>query len=203
MKAMSRAMLNTTATIVFLCALAAVAADKKAFPGQAGNDNIELTGTLLIDPAEIRAAAGSGLSPGVVVARVKATNKTGDPMRIGPDDFTLLSRKDGDRGDALAPAELVGGSALIVKRDTAARGWAQITNQPGYTGVSGMSKADKPVDQALLAALKFKEMPDEETKAGGSVEGLVYFSMESPKLKLKDLAMIYKGPGGHLTVEFK
>ena len=198
--------MKLSATVVILCALStmtAKAADKKAFPGQAGNDNIELTGTLLIDPAEIRDAVGSDLDPGIVVARVKATNKTGDPMRIGPDDFSLLSHKNGDRGDSLAPGELAGGSALIVKRDHEARGWAHITNQPGFTGVGGMSKADKPVDQALLAALKSKQMPDQETKPNESVEGLLYFSMESAKLKLKDLALTYKGAGGRLSMEFK
>jgi hypothetical protein len=195
--------MKLAATVVILCALSAIAADKKAFPGQAGNDNIELTGTLLTDPAQIRDAVGSELGPGIVVARVKASNKTGDPLRIGPDDFSLLSRKDGDRADALAPAELAGGSALIVKRDKAARGWAQITNQPGFTGVGGMSKADKPVDEALLAALKSKEMPDQETKPNGSVEGLLYFSMESSKVKLKDLSLTYKGSAGRLSMEFK
>jgi hypothetical protein len=198
--------MKLSATVVILCALSTMtarAADKKAFPGQAGNDNIELTGTLLIDAAQIRDAVGSELGPGIVVARVKASNKTGEPMRIGPGDFSLLSRKDGDRGDALAPAELAGGSALIVKRDTAARGWAHITNQPGFTGVGGMSKADKPVDEALLAALKSKEMPDQETKPNGSVEGLLYFSMESAKVKLKDLSLTYKGTGGRLSMEFK
>jgi hypothetical protein len=195
--------MKLSAIVAILCALAVMAADKKAFPGQAGNDNVELTGTLLMDPAEIRDAVGSDLDPGVVVARVKATNKTGDPMRIGPDDFSLLSHKNGDRGDALAPAELAGGSALIVKRDHEARGWAHITNQPGFTGVGGMSKSDKPVDEKLLAALKAKEMPDQETKPNGSVEGLLYFSMESAKLKLKDLALLYKGAGGRLSMEFK
>ncbi len=198
--------MKLSATVVILCALSTMTAragDKKAFPGQAGNDNIELTGTLLMDPAEIRDAVGSDLEPGVVVARVKATNKTGDPMRIGPDDFSLLSHKNGDRGDSLAPAELTGGSALIVKRDREARGWAHITNQPGFTGVGGMSKTDKPVDQALLATLKSKQMPDQETKPNGSVEGLLYFSMESAKLKIKDLALTYKGAGGRLSMEFK
>src|SRR5579862_589557 len=198
--------MKLSATVAILCALSTMtarAADKKVFPGQAGNDNIELTGTLLIDPAEIRDAVGSDLGPGIVVAKVKASNKTGDPMRIGPDDFSLLSHKNGDRGDALAPAELAGGSALIVKRDTAARGWAHITNQPGFTGVGGMSKADKPVDTALLAALKSKEMPDQETKPNGSVEGLLYFSMDGAKLKTKDLVLTYKGAGGRLSMEFK
>ncbi len=191
------------ATVVFLFALAAVAADKKAFPGQAGNDNIELTGTLIMDPAEIHQAVGSDLDPGIVVARVKASNKTGDPMRIGPDDFTLVSRKNGDRGGALAPGQLAGGSALIVKRDHAGRDWAQQTNQPGFTGVGGMTKTDKPIDTTLLETLKTKELPDQETKASGSIEGLVYFSLDSAKLKSKDIALIYQGPGGHLTMEFK
>ena len=192
-----------TATVVFLFALAAMAADKKAFPGQAGNDNIELTGTLIMDPAEIHQALGSDLDPGIVVARVKASNKTGDPMPIGPDDFTLVSRKNGDRGGALAPGQLAGGSALIVKRDHAGRDWAQQTNQPGFTGVGGMTKTDKPVDTTLLETLKTKELPDQETKANGSIEGLVYFSLDSAKLKSKDIALIYQGPGGHLTMEFK
>ena len=191
------------ATIVFLLALAAVAADKKAFPGQAGNDNIELTGTLLMDSADIHQALGSDLDPGIIVARVKASNKTGEPMRIGPDDFVLVSRKNGDRGGALAPGQLAGGSALIVKRDHTGRDWAQQTNQPGFTGVGGMTKTDKPVDTTLLETLKSKQLPDQETKANGSIEGLVYFSMDSAKLKSKDIALIYQGPGGHLTMEFK
>src|SRR4029079_3034583 len=102
--------MKATATVVVLCALAAMAADKKAFPGQAGNDNIELTGTLLLDAAQIREEVVSALGPGIVVARVKASNKTGDPMRIGPDDFSLLSRKNGDRRDALRAGDLAGGS---------------------------------------------------------------------------------------------
>ena len=184
-------------------AITALAADKKAFPGQAGNDNIELTAAVMIDAAEIRQAVGSDLGPGFVVARVKATNKTDAAMRFGPADFTLVSRKDGDRADALAPGQLAGGSALIVKRDQSGRDWAQQTNKPGFTGVSGVSKTDKPQDDALLATLKAKELADLETKPNGSLEGLLYFSMENPKMKSKDLALLYKGPGGHLTVEFK
>ena len=49
--------MKVAAAIAFL-AVTALAADKKAFPGQAGNDNIELTGTLMIDPAEIRQGGG-------------------------------------------------------------------------------------------------------------------------------------------------
>jgi hypothetical protein len=187
---------------ILLTVIALSAADKNAFPGQAGNDNVELAATVMIDPMEIRAQVGSELGPGYVLVRVKATNKTGESMRVSPDDFTLISRKDGDRAGALEPGQLAGGGALIVKRDHRGRDWAQQTNQPGFTGIAGVSK-DKPQDDTLLAALKAKEMADAETKPNGSLEGLLYFSMENPKMRTKDLALLYKGPGGHLTVEFK
>ena len=90
------------ATLAVLVAMGALGADKKVFPGQAGNNNIELTGALIIDPAEIRQAVGSDLGPGIILARVKATNKTGEGMRISPANFALVSRKDGDRSDALS-----------------------------------------------------------------------------------------------------
>jgi hypothetical protein len=192
-----------TLAAVVLMASAVLAADKKAFPGQAGNDNLELTAAVMIEATEIRQEVGSDLGPGYVVVRVKATNKTDEAMRVGPDDFTLVSRKDGDRADALEPGQLAGGSALIVKRDHTGRDWAQQTNQPGFTGVAGMSKSGKPMDQALLGTLKAKEMADAETKPNGSVEGLLYFSMDNAKTKSKNLALLYKGQGGHLTVEFK
>jgi hypothetical protein len=190
-------------TAALVLAVAALAADKKAFPGQAGNDNIELAATVMIDAVEIRQAVGSDLGPGYVVVRVKATNKTDEAMRIGPADFTLVSRKDGDRADSLAPGQLAGGSALVVKRDHSGRDWAQQTNQPGFTGIGGITKTDKPKDDVLLATLKTKELADLESKPNGSLDGLLYFSMENPKMKSKDLALLYKGPGGHLTLEFK
>ena len=179
------------------------AAQKKFFPGQAGNDNIELSATVMLDPAEIQQAVGADLGEGIVVFRVKATNKTGDTMRIGPADFTAVSRKDGDRGDALAPGQLAGGSTLIIKRDRSGRDYAHKNNQPGFTGVQGVSKADKPIDNELVESLKAKELPDQDTKPNGSVEGLVYFSLNTKKLKSKDAGLIYKGPAGHLTIDFK
>lgn len=194
-------------SLTVVCAMVLLAspafAQKKFFPGQAGNDNIELSASVMLDPAEIQQAVGASLGEGIAVFRVKATNKTGDPMRIGPADFTAVSRRDGDRGDALAPGQLAGGSTLIIKRDRSGRDYAQQSNQPGFTGVQGVSKADKPIDNALLESLKAKELPNQETKPNGSVEGLVYFSLNTKKLKSKDAGLIYKGPAGHLTIDFK
>jgi hypothetical protein len=212
--------------ILILAAMAGVAADKKGFPGQAGNDNIELVGTVITDHEDIRQALGAELGDGFVVVRVKATPKTDEAMRIGPDDFVLISRKDGDREEAMAPAQITSHSALVIKQDRSGRDWAQQTNRPGWTGIGGITRTagprksadekkadpkddpkitsagDSANDDALLAALTAKELPDKETK--GSIEGLLYFSMESSKIKKsKDLSLFYKGSGGRLTMDFK
>jgi len=179
----------------------AFAADVK-HPGQAGNDNIDLTATVLLDPAAIQQELGADLGPGYVVARIKAMPKIGDPMRIGPDDFTIISRKNGDRGDALTPEMITSKSALTVRRDKNGRDWAQQANQPGFTGVGELKREPSDAEDAvLLKALKAKSLPDKETKT--PLEGFVYFALDSNKLKTKDVALVYKGRGGHLTIEFK
>jgi hypothetical protein len=211
---------------LLLLAATALAADKKSFLGQAGNDNIELVGTVITDREEIRQAVGGDIGESFVVVRVKATPKTDEAMRIGPDDFVLISRKDGDREEAMAPAQITSHSALTIKQDRSGRDWAQQTNRPGWTGIGGISRSagprdkksdskkedakdepkaastgDSPNDDALLAALTAKQLPDQETK--GSVEGLVYFSMEKSKVKSKDVSLLYKGSGGRLIMDFK
>jgi len=213
-------------TILILAAVTALAADKKGYPGQAGNDNIELVGSVITDREEIRQALGAELGEGFVLVRVKVTPKTDESMRIGPSDFVLISRKDGDREEAMAPAQITSHSALTIKQDRSGRDWAQQTNRPGWTGIGGISRTDGPRkseeekkddakdepkvtpaentanDDALLAVLTAKQLPDKDTK--GSIEGLLYFSMESSKIKKsKDLSLLYKGSGGRLTMDFK
>jgi hypothetical protein len=194
------------------------AADIKPLPNQAGNDNIELAGTLLMDRQDIQQALGADLGPGYFVVHIKCTPKNDESQRISLDDFTLISRKDGERSPALSPTQIAGAGALVVK--PAARqpgGDGTRTNGPIWGGVSiggihpANSGANKPVatdakiddsvpENPILPALKEKILPEKETK--DSVEGLLYFSMEG-KLKPKDVSLIYKGSGGRLVMEFK
>lgn len=190
--------------ILLMLGMAVVAADKKQASGyaEAGNDNADFIATVLIDPANIHEALGAELPPGYVVVRVKAKVKTGDKLRISPDDYTLVSRKNGDRADAIAPSQITSTSALTLRRDTRGRDWAQQTNDPGFVGVGSIKKTEVAADDtALLTALREKQLPDKETK--DTLEGLVYFSLDASKLKAKDLAMIYKGKAGRITLDFK
>jgi hypothetical protein len=185
----------------------AIFAENKPAPNQASNEQVALAGAVMLDRVEIRDALGTDLWPGYAVVRITVTPKTDEAMRVSPDDFTLLSRKDGDRGGALDPAQIAGnGGALIVK--PAARqpgGDGTRTNGPIWGGVTVRAsdkKAANPEDSPLLNALKQKMLPDGETKA--PVEGLLYFALDgNGKLKPKDLSLLYKGPSGHLTIDFK
>src|SRR5580658_7023798 len=114
--------------VVFILTLVltlGVAGDRKPLPGQAGNDNIELVGSVILDRQEIQQALGADMGAGYVVARMKVTPKTEKPLRISADDFTMVSGKDGQRCAALDPGQIAGKGALIVKR---------AATQPGGAG---------------------------------------------------------------------
>jgi hypothetical protein len=186
-----------------LCASLSVAVPpvRPAAEAKGNTETVDVQATLLLEPTDVRNALGEDLDPGYVVVRVKVSPKS-DPLRISPEDFMLLSRKNGDRADALAPSQIVSKSALTVKRDTGGRQWAQISNEPGFTGIAGIKRDGAGKDEsALLAALKAKLLPDATTK--DAQDGLVYFSLDTSKLKTKDLTLLYKGAGGRITIDFK
>ena len=217
----------------FFVALSVVAAspgfagEKKPLPGQAGNDEIELTASVIVDRDEIKQALGADIGVGYVAVRMKVTPKTEKPLRISPDDFTIVSRKDGQRSEALAPGQIAGRGALVVKAaPNQPGGYGTTTNGPIWGGIGGAprqlpgnrngvgnsagadggveakvdeEKDKKEKDNPLLDILKAKQLPDKETLE--PQEGLLYFPIDG-KIKPKDLAVIYKGPAGKLVMEF-
>jgi hypothetical protein len=191
--------------LLTLMSTPAIFAENKPAPNQASNQEVALAGTVMLDRVEIRDALGTDLGPGYAVVRITVTPKTDAALRVGPDDFTLLSRKDGDRGGALDPNQIAApGGALIVK--PAARqpgGDGTRTNGPIWGGVTvraSNGKAANTENNPLLNALKEKILADGETKT--PVEGLLYFAIDG-KLKPKDLSLIYNGPAGKLVIDFK
>jgi hypothetical protein len=208
------------ALLILVPALVALAADKKPLPNQAGNDDVDLTGALMTERQEIRDALGAELGPGYFVVRVKVMPKTDMPLRVSPDDFTLISRKDGDRSPALEPTQIAGQGALVVHPAAEQPGgdgtrtngpiWGGVSVRGGNSGAKKQSKEGDgpeakidnsvPEKGSLLAALKEKILADKETKT--PVEGLLYFALQG-KLKPKDVSLIYKGPSGKLVMEFK
>ena len=182
--------------------LAALAwAETKPLPNQAGNDDLDLTGTLILDRPAIQNALGVDLGAGYVVVQVSAKPKAGKPLRLSPDDFLLLSRKNGDKSPALDPAQFgTGGGGLVVKpaRDQPG-GDGTLTNGPIWGGVQNRI-GDKGSATPPPPQLKEKQFPEKETKS--PVEGFLYFALDG-KLKPKDVSLIYNGPAGKLVMDFK
>ena len=210
--------------VAFFLALAAYAADKKIEPAKAGNDNIELSGLAFIGRAE--ATKALGIDPGVdlIVVDMKLMPKDDTKVAVSRDDFTLISRKDGQRSQGMHPSQIAGSGVMVVssRAPGASGGIAQQRGpiwggMPGTGGrptrlggdrdVSGVDPGEtkasitdtKEKDNPVLAALKQKELPQAETAEPAT--GLLYFLFEG-KHKLKDLELMYKGPGGNLMLDF-
>jgi hypothetical protein len=186
--------------------------ERKQLPGQAGNDALDLEGSVILTHDEVTNAIGSDIGEGYVVVRMKVIPKGATPLRIGPDDFTMISRKDGQRSTALAPSEIAGKGAMVVKHGTAdgsKSSWgvggmgAGVGSSPGTVQrdvIKGTQIDDNAKESPALGPLTAKILPDKETKT--PIEGLLYFSI-SGKLKPKDVALVYKGDAGKLVMEFE
>lgn len=213
--------------ILVLTALIALGGDPKPLPNQAGNDDIEIAGTVILDREECRKALGADLGPGYVMVRIKVSPKTDDGIQVSPDDFTIVSRKDGERSQALSPFQIAGRGTLVVKRAaTQPGGLGTESNGPVWGGIGGAPRrlpgsggglgnsggveggtAEAKMDpekgakeNPMLAILKEKILP--EGKITQPAEGLLYFTLGG-KLKPKDVSLLYKGPAGRLTMDFK
>jgi hypothetical protein len=203
------------APILLLCASTSFAGDPKPIFNQAGNDQIDLQGAVLVVRNDIKLALdGPDLPPDYVAVRLKVTPKTEGALRISPDDFTLLSRKNGERGSALSPHQIAGGGTVLVVKPAVdqPRGDGTTVNGPVWGGVSvgkrapdggsgaSVHTATASEDSSLVKALTEKELPDKDIKT--PVEGLLYFAVD-PKLKAKDISLIYQGAAGKLVIDFK
>jgi hypothetical protein len=212
------------ALMVFVSA--AAAADKKVAPAKAGNDSVDLTATV----ASGKDAAGKilGLDPGMdlIVVQITVVPKDDAKVKISRDDFTLISRRDGQRSQAMHPSQIAGSSTLVVasRGPGAAGGMVNQTRGPIWGGMPGTG--DRPrrlggdtdvasveagetksavVDgkdksNPLLAALREKEIPLEERSEPAT--GLLYFIFEG-RHKPKDLELLYKRSGETLILDFE
>ena len=186
---------------IFILSCLAVAEDIKSLPNQAGNGNIDLAGTVVVNPNEVQELVGAPLEPGYIVVRLKASPRTVEAIRISSDDFTLISRKDGERSPALDPNQIGASGGLALKSRTTHDGSPGVSStQVGVAPGEAGKTLQKGPDALLLKLLESKILPTKVTKE--PVEGLLYFLLEG-KNKPKDLGLLYKGPAGRLAMDFK
>jgi hypothetical protein len=159
---------------------------------------------------------GADPGKGIVLLQVRVVPKTDTPVQVSPDDFILLAHDDGERSKPFDPEQIAGAGRIIVSNTAT----APTKKTEGFGGFGGMIGGgtgsspgnSKPValnskvdgksqgNATLLQVLKAKELPD--TQAKDAVQGYLYFPLDG-KHKLKNLAILYRGPAGKLNLEFE
>jgi hypothetical protein len=205
---LSGAALALTATSLF-------GAKKVISPNtSAGNDQVDIIATITIPEDEVTQALGVDPGKGIALLKVKVVPKTDKPVQVSPDDFILLAHDDGERSKPFEPSEIAGQGALVVSDNgTAVK---KVGSSVGFGGIMGGSGSSPGNSRAvslsskmdpkshgntkLLEVLKAKELPAGESAE--PVEGYLYFPLDG-KHKLKNLAVLYRGPAGKLNLEFE
>ena len=218
-----------TLFLLLIAAFVCSAGDKKSRPtGEAGNDNVDIYATPLLDKDQIKEAIGAELPAGIIAIRMKIVPKGDDPLSVSRDDFQIISHKDGQRSGPFVPSQIAGSSTMVISTVTQGNGtYAGNPNGPVWGGIpgtmgrprqmpgdggaigsggGGVTEAQaktttdpKQKDNPLLGILDQKMLADKETKE--PLTGYLYFPLEG-KQKLKDIELIYKGPAGRLIVPF-
>ena len=181
----------------------------------ASNDQVDLDASLVMTEEQVTQVLGADPGAGIVLLRVKLTPRTDTPLQVSPDDFILLAHDDGERNKPFTPAEIAGQGALVAnaKKGSTGKKTSAMAGLGGMMGGGGGSSPGNPApvtmntkmdDKAtgnakLLEALKAKQLPISETAK--PLEGYLYFALDG-KHKLKDLAVLYRGPAGKLNLEF-
>jgi hypothetical protein len=189
------------------------ASEPEIYRAQTGNNQIEFTATAVTDKQEVARMLG-GFPVDIIIVEIKVTPRTDEPLAISPDDFTLLSHRDGQRSAAFSAAQLAGKNMMVVRRQQ--RGAGIGAQSPTFGGVFGGGSAGSgttsttevkatmeqgTTEEKLLKALQEKILPEKTTL--DPVSGLLYFPIDDVKVKPKDLTLIYKGPGGRVVAPFE
>jgi hypothetical protein len=184
----------------------------------ASNDQVDIVATIVLTADEVKQKLGADPGQGIVLLEVRLTPKTDQSVQVSPDDFILLAHDDGERSKPFEPEQLAGRGAMVLTRTTEkARKTGSSIGLGGMVmggGGGGSSSPGNPtpkttntkMDQKnqgnseLLEALKAKQFPTGDAK--DEVNGYLYFPLDG-KHKLKNLAVLYRGPAGKLDLEFQ
>jgi hypothetical protein len=211
--------------LLLLTAAICWSADKKPIlPARASNDTVAFEAKAHLTKEEVFAAVGASLDEGFIVVDIALTPKNGQKVKVYRDDFTLFSAKDGQRSTPYSPTQIAGQAGLVISSKQAEGGvMAQQRRVPWGLGGGGMGMpanggtlgnasagatvaststvdADpKKGPDPLLAVLESKILPEKQIEE--PVTGQLYFLIDG-KVKLKDLTLFYKAPGGKLSAPF-
>src|SRR5690242_3338718 len=150
MKKEAPAMRLRITMIALAAALFLGAAKKNVATSKAENEDLILTVTMHIDPADIKELIGDDLGGHYMVAEVNVEPKYGKDIVVDHDDFVLRTDKDGEHTQPYAASQIAGSGALIISHvqgpGTASPGWQNqkvpVVRPPGPAGIGAGSESD-------------------------------------------------------------
>ena len=217
------------AAFLFPALLLTAAPKKTTATAKGENEDLMLTVTLYLDPADINSLVGSDLGGHYIVADVKVEPKYGKEVTIDRDDFLLRTNKDGERSSPYEGSQVAGKNAIVLTKTKSSADDGGVTSQPTYGGMpvppvygplgyptdgtmigggggtvtevnkATVKTASDEADNPLEKTLDQKILPQRKTT--DPVSGLLYFPME--KQKMKDLEIHYGGKENRITLRFK
>jgi hypothetical protein len=199
--------------VLLLPALLLTAAKKTVSTATGENDELILTVTLHIDPADIKEMVGSDLGGHYAIAETKVEPKYGKEVSVDRDDFLLRSRADNEHSKPFVASQVAGSTTILVSRADAPkpknRPTFSIGGMGGMGGTGGTPDVYKDAkvsvqnsgdtDNPLEKTLDEKILPDQKTEK--PLTGLLYFPIE--KQKIKDLQLEYGNKENRITLQFK
>ena len=202
------------------CLLLPAAADKTVASATGENDDVSLSVTLHLDPADIKQMVDSDLGGHFVLAEVGVAPKYGKEVAVAWDDFVLLDTDHNDRSKPFAANQIVG-PAVIIQRgpDDSDSTQKKARPRPRFSGPFGIGGAggqtadtartdpsqvkvheeDGPKDSPLEKALAARMVPQGKTTT--PAKGLLFFALEKPRMK--DLQLTYGGKENRIVLRFR
>ena len=209
---------RSAALLLAACLAMATPADKTVVSATGENDDVSLTVTLHLDPADIKQMVDSDLGGHFVLAEVKLAPKYGKEATVSWDDFVLLDTDHNDRSKPFA-ANQIAGPAVIIQRgpddDSTQKKPRQRPRLMGPFGIGGGGQSadtaktdpsqvkvhdeDGPKDTPLEKALAARMVPQGKTVK--PAEGLLFFAFEKPRMK--DLQLTYGAKDARIVLRFR
>jgi hypothetical protein len=199
-------------SLFLLTVVLLVGAAKKTVASAKGeNEDLILTVTLYIDPADVKEMVGSDLGGHYVMASVKVDPKYGKDITIDRDDFVLRSNDNGEKATPFAANQIAGRGALVIAQTEEKQkkhGWSMGGPVMIGSGSRNQDDKDKPDPKMvndeqdhtpLKQVLDSKILPEKKTDQ--ATEGLLFFPME--KQKMKNLELRFGGQENRISLRFK
>jgi len=187
------------------------AAKKTVATAKGENEDLILTVTLYIDPADVKEMVGSDLGGHYIMANVKVDPKYGKDITIDRDDFVLRSNDNGEKATPFAANQIAGRGALVIAQTEdkpKKHGWSMggpvmigsgSTNQDDKDKPAPKMVSDEQDNNPLKKVLESKILPEKKTDQ--ATEGLLFFPME--KQKMKDLELRFGGQENRISLRFR